>query len=380
MEYTRLLNLKSLLEKKSFFLLGPRATGKTSLIMAQLKDQALIINLLKTDLFFRLNAKPARLREMIKASKHRLIVIDEIQKIPDLLNEVHFLIEEEKLTFLLTGSSARKLKGKNVNLLAGRAWETNLFPLTYAEIKNFNLEKYLQYGGLPAIYTSTYPEEELNAYAHTYLKEEIMAEAVVRQIPAFAKFLELSALTSGQILNFSNIANDTGVSAVTIREYYQILEDTLLGFMLPGWTKSIKRKAIAKAKFYFFDIGIRNNLAKIKNIDPKSDLYGQAFEHFIILEVRAYLKYSRINETLSYWQAKNGYEVDLIIGNEVAIEIKATNSVSDNHLKGLKMLQEEKICTKYFLISQDKIARNQDDIEIRDYKDFLARLWAGEII
>jgi predicted AAA+ superfamily ATPase len=376
----RALNLLELLKKKSFFLLGPRATGKTFLIKQQLADSALIINLLDSNLYFRLSANPALLGEMIAATEKKIIVIDEIQRIPILLNEVHNLIESKKLIFLLTGSSARKLRGKEVNLLAGRAWQANLFALTSYEIKKFDLNRYLRFGGLPAVYNSNDPEEELDAYVNTYLREEIQAEALVRKIPAFSRFLQVSALTNGQMINFSNIANDTGIPLSTIKQYYQILEDTLIGFMLPAWIKSKKRKAITTAKFYYFDLGVKNTLAGINNIDPASDLYGQAFEHFIILEIRAYLSYRRIKEELSYWRSKNGHEVDLLIGNQVAIEIKSTKSISGRDQRGLEFLSEENIFQRYILVSNDPIERKNGKIEMLNWKKFLKLLWEDKIL
>jgi len=371
----RCIDLNKLLKKKSFFLLGPRATGKTSLIAHQLPKDLLRIDLLRSDIFLRLNNNPWELAELISSKKHQLVVIDEVQKIPILLNEVHRLIEEEKIKFLLTGSSARKLKKENVNLLGGRAWEAELFPLTMQEIPNFSLERYLTFGGLPTVYLSEDPREELIAYVDTYLKEEIQAEALVRKMQSFSRFLTVSALTSGQMINFNSLSNDVGIPASTVREYYQILEDTLVGFVLPAWTKTIKRKAMSTAKFYFFDIGVTHQLAGIKSIDPQSDLYGQAFEHFIAMELRAYISYKRKHLTLSYWSTRNGYEVDFIVGDEIAIEVKATNSVSYKHLKGLKMLKEEDICKRYFLISFDKINKFTDGIEVVYWEDFLSNLW-----
>ena len=379
MQFKRILSLPELLAKKSFFLLGPRATGKSFLIREQLEQDALIINLLNSAFYLRLLNDPSVLEAMIAAQNKNIIVIDEIQRIPALLNEVHRLIEEKGLIFLLTGSSARRLKGDNVNLLAGRAWQTNLFPLTSKEIENFNLENYLLYGGLPAIYGSKYPQEELYAYVETYLREEIQAEALVRKIPSFSRFLRVSALTSGQILNFTSIASDTAIPASTIREYYHILEDTLIGFMVPAWTKSVKRKAISAAKFYYFDIGVRNTLAEIKTIDPNSNLYGHAFEHFIILELRSYLSYRRIKENICYWRSKHGHEVDVIIGDELAIEIKSTKQISDKHLKNLRYLTEEGIIKKYILLSHDPINRKIDNIEIMHWQKFIQMLWSEQL-
>ena len=224
------------------------------------------------------------------------------------------------------------------------------------------------------------PLEELDAYANMFLVGEIKAEGLVRNIQAFSRFLEVSALTSGTMLNFSEVANDTGIPVSTVREYYQILEDTFFGFLLPAWTKSIKRKPISTAKFYLFDLGVRNLFAQVGEVSPKSDLYGQAFEHFIGLELRAYLSYKRIKKKLSYWRTQHGDEVDFIIGNEIAIEVKAATKISDKHLKGLKRLHEEDICRQYYLVSQDTVERKVNNYRIIHWKTFLEKLWQNEIV
>lgn len=380
MFYNRILFLSSLLDKKSFFLLGPRGTGKSSLVARQLGDAAFVVNLLRSDLFLRLVNNPSELESLINEGGKKIVVIDEVQRIPMLLNEVHRLIESKKMTFLLTGSSARKLKHADVNLLAGRAWKAELLPLVSKEISDFNLNKYLLYGGLPAIYTSEYPMEELYAYVDTYLKEEIQFESLVRKIPAFSRFLQISALTNGQLINFTNIARDSSTPVATVKLYYQILEDTLLGFFMPAWTKSIKRKAITMSKFYYFDVGVRNTIAGIKQLDPQSDLYGQAFEHFIVLELRAYLSYKRLRKDLTYWRSVNGHEVDILVGNDVAIEVKSTSKVSDKHIKGLLYLEEEKIFQRYIIVSHDTIQRRVDNIEILHWEQFLKLLWSDNLI
>lgn len=373
----RILNLQDLLKKKSLFLFGPRSTGKTSLIKHQL-EPAININLLRSDVYMHLSNKPWELESIISASRltNNLVVIDEIQRIPELLNEVHRLIEEQQIRFLLTGSSARKLRKQGVNLLAGRAWRADLFALVSHEINDFDIDRYLQFGGLPQVYLSESPEEELIAYVSTYLNEEIKAEANLRNVQGFTRFLETAALSSGKMLNFASLSNDVAIPASTVREYFQILEDTLIGFMVPAWTKSIKRKAISTSKFYFFDIGVRNQISNIKYLNPQSDIYGQAFEHFIATELRAYLSYNRNTSGLFYWQAKNGQEVDFIIGSEYAIEVKSANQISNKHLKGLKALQEEKIVKKYYLVSFDPINRIIDDIEIIHWQKFLHNLWS----
>lgn len=377
----RTLDIKQLIEKKSHFLFGPRATGKSSLIKQQLEDTVLIIDLLHSVTYTRLLENPSHLESMIDLNPNQqTIVIDEIQRVPELLNEIHRLIEKKKYNFLLTGSSARKLKKIGVNLLAGRARQAELFPLTFHEITDFKLSRYLQYGGLPMVYLSNEPAEDLEAYVYTYLEQEIKAEAIVQKLPAFSKFLQLSALISGNILNFSSLASDAGVSSVTLREYYQILQDTFLGFLVEPWGYSTKRKATATAKFYYFDIGVKNQLAGITSIPPKTDLFGQAFEHFIALEIRAYLSYTRKKLSLCFWNTVDKHEVDFIIGNEIAVEVKSSEKISDKHLKGLKYLIEENKLKRYYIISQDPIAAKYGEIIALPWEMFFKQLWNGEIL
>jgi predicted AAA+ superfamily ATPase len=380
MLFKRYLDLPRLLEKKSHFLFGPRSTGKTFLIRSQFPKGTAILDLLESELYLRLSTNPGDLESIIFAFDNPLIaIIDEVQRVPQLLNEVHRLIEKKGIKFLLTGSSARKLRHNQANLLAGRARQSELFPLTYSEIPKFNLDRYLHFGGLPMVYQSDEPTDDLHAYVDTYLKEEIQAEALVRQLPAFTRFLKHSALTSGEMLNFANISNDAAVPASTVREYYSILEDTFIGFMLPAYTKTIKRKPISTAKFYYFDIGVKNTLSGITSIPNQSDLYGKAFEHFIALELRAYLSYKRKHLPLTYWQSKNGQEVDFIIGDDIAIEVKTTNRTQDKHLKGLKTLEEEKLFKRYILISHDALKRRSGNLEIMHWQEFLTELWSDAI-
>lgn len=378
----RQLELMPLLGKKSFFVFGPRATGKSSLIAHVLGESAVIFDLLRNDLYLKLSGQPELLASMIAdVPSSKIIVIDEIQRLPLLLNEVHRQIESNGRRFLLTGSSARKLKKEGVNLLAGRAWQAHLMPLTTSELlSDFELEHYLLWGGLPPVALSEYPEEELRAYVDTYLREEIRAEALVRQLPAFSRFLTLSAIASGEVLNFSNIANDVGVTIPTIREYYQILEDTFLGKMITPWQEGKKRKPVSKAKFYLFDVGVRNYLMDVGSIEMNTDHFGQSFEHFIGQELRAYLSYRRRNESLQYWRVSSGHEVDFIVGDKLAIEVKATTRVSNKHAKTLTMLAEESKFEAYYLVSQDTVTMKQNNITAMHWQTFLSRLWAGEIM
>ncbi len=379
MELQRILNLPNLLSRKSFFLFGPRATGKSTLIKQQLSASATVIDLLDSRLYLRLLNSPHDLESIIHSdNKSGIVVIDEIQRVPELLNEVHRLIENKKLTFLLTGSSARKLRRGKANLLAGRVWEARLFPLTWKEIPDFNLERFLRYGGLPPVYLSKYPDEELGAYVNTYLKEEIMAEGLIRKLPPFSRFLHAAALTNGEMINFSKLANDCQVPPSTVTEYVGLLEDTLVGFLLPAWTESTKRKAISTGKFYFFDPGITHTLAGTQTLDRNSNLYGKSFEQFIGMEIRAYLSYKRRKLQFSYWRSTHGYEVDFLVGRETAVEVKASQKISQRDFKGLKALEEERIFKNYILVSQDPINTRDNNFQALYWKKFLDNLWAGK--
>lgn len=379
MELKRSLNLLNLLNKKSHFLFGARGTGKSTLAKTQLNG-AIYIDLLDDSVYSRLLRNPSILEELIPKSSKQ-VVIDEVQRIPQILNEVHRLIEARKIKFLLTGSSARKLTRGGANLLGGRAWEARLLPLTRTELgEHFDLFRYLNRGGLPAIYFSDYPSDELRNYLRLYLKEEIQAEALVKKLDHFARFLDVAAVANLEEQNYEAIANDAGVPARTVASYFEILEDTLIGFQLFSFQKTSKRKAIKRSKFVFFDVGVAGALAKRGLVEPGSELMGKAFEHFIIQEVRAYLAYTnQLDVPLHYWRSTTQMEVDLIIGEKIAIEIKATERTSSQDFKGLLALSEEKILKRFVLVSRDPLRRKNKIIEILPWLDFLNLLWSGEL-
>jgi predicted AAA+ superfamily ATPase len=376
--YKRKLNLKKISEKSNLFLFGPRATGKTSLIKQTFKE-AVVVDLLDFDVYDQLSRRPKRLSELI-GSKCDLIVIDEIQKLPILLDEVHRLIEEKKNRFILTGSSVRKLKRDGANLLGGRAREVHLFPLSYSEINDFDLLKYLNVGGLPLVYKSEDPYLDLRSYSRTYLAEEIKAEALVRNYDRFVRFLETMALSNTQELNYQNLSSDSGVPARTIEGYIEVLKDTLLGFELMPYSKTVKRKATTKSKFYFFDCGVANFLAERFNLNEKSSDIGHSFEQFIINEIRMYLSYSQSLKKMSYWRSKK-YEVDLIIGDELGIEIKFSKVVKDDFFEGIHALNEEKKIKKFILIGRfSNNGHIEKNIQYMDYIYFLDLLWSGKLV
>ncbi|MEN8808792.1 MAG: ATP-binding protein [Desulfobacterales bacterium] len=380
MEIERQLQLAPLLAMKSFFLFGPRATGKTTLIGQQLAETATIIDLLDSRYFLRLSGAPHELESLIAAAPADIIVIDEIQRIPELLNEIHRLIESQDITFLLTGSSARKLRRGKANLLAGRVWDARMFPFIYQELADFDLNRYLRYGGLPAVYLSEYPEEALAAYVNTYLKEEILAEGLIRRLPPFSRFLKTMALSNGEMINFTKLANDCQVPPSTVTEYVGLLEDTLIGFLLPAWIESKKRKAIKTGKFYFFDPGVTHMLAGTETLDPNSNLYGKSFEQFICMELRAYLSYTRKRLPLAYWRSKNGHEVDFLLGTKTAVEVKASKKINRNDFKGLKYLKEEGVFNNLILVSRDPVSSLTDGVLTLPWQKFLSDLWRDKFV
>jgi len=377
MMYKRYLNLNAALHKKSHFLFGPRATGKSWLIKHNLKG-AQVFDLLNTDTHDRFLKRPGALAEEISSD---LVVLDEIQKNPRLLDEVHRIIEERGTRFLLTGSSARKLKHGGANLLAGRARSLSLYPLISFELTDFDLLRYCRYGGLPLVYQSDDPWLDLKEYVHLYLKEEITAEAIVRRVDHFARFLDVIGQVSGEELNYQHVASDSGVPVRTVANFVEVLKDTLLAFELEPYKQTKRRKATSKSKIYLFDVGVANYLAARKEILFKSETFGKAFEHFLIQEVRAYLGYNNIDEPMMYWRSVGGqFEVDLIIGQQVAIEIKGFDRFNEKSLKSLKELKSEGKIKRHILVSRDSVSRKVEGVEVMGYQEFLKLLWAGNLV
>ncbi|OFZ53826.1 MAG: hypothetical protein A2428_07910 [Bdellovibrionales bacterium RIFOXYC1_FULL_54_43] len=376
--YDRILDLNAALKRKSAFLLGPRATGKSWLIHRQLKA-AQVFDLLNIEIFDRLLKRPHSLAEEIQSDT---VVIDEVQKLPRLLDEVHRLIEERSgIRFLLTGSSARKLKHGGANLLAGRASQLPMFPLTRAEIPDFDLIRYCNTGGLPRVWQSEESWAELRDYVQLYLKEEIIAEAVVRRIDHYARFLDVIGRCSGEELNYQKVSNDAGVPPRTVANFVEVLKDTLVAFELEPYAQVRKRKIVSKSKIYMFDVGVANYLAGRKELLARSDSFGKAFEHFVIQEIRAYLGYNGIDFPLTYWRPRVGkYEVDCIIGDEVAVEIKSFENFSEQALASLRALKAEAKLRSYYLVSRDPIRRKVNGVEVVPVSEFLNLLWRGQIV
>lgn len=378
----RNLDILSILKNKSMFLFGPRQTGKSSFIKHQLlgDDISLFWTLLDGRLRMKILADPGILRQEVELKNLRdcIIIIDEIQKCPELLDEIHFLIEERNIRFLLTGSSARKLKNTGVNLLGGRATERHFHPFNFAEIGNhpdYNLPFIFEHGLLPSMFLSENLDEDLAAYIDTYLTEEIAAEGAARNIPAFARFLTTAALTNSQLLNYTNIANDAQLPVQTVRQWYDVLESTLLGYQLPPFTKTKKRKAISTAKFYFFDIAIARSLRNIPAPAEGTTEAGEYFEQLVCMELKTWIDYTRPRSKLTFWRSSSNMEVDFCVDEELAIEVKLTMNVTEKHLKGLKALREENIFKRYIVVCQEEHPRLIDGIEILPWKYFFAELW-----
>ncbi len=377
----RILNLEEARED-SLFLWGSRQTGKSTLLK-MLFPKAIVYDLLRSDLRMSLQLHPSRLRQECEMlSDGELVIIDEVQMVPALLNEVHWLIENKGLRFILSGSSARKLRRSGANLLGGRALSQTLFPLVSAEIPDFDLNRALNHGMLPRHYLLENPAMRLRAYIGDYLQQEIAEEAIVRRLDAFTRFLQVAALSNSEIVNYTNIAQDCGVSSKTVKEYFTILEDTLLGFFLPSFTRVVKRRVIQSPKFYYFDVAIANHLLHRYPLQPGTDTYGHAIEHLVIQELRAFLAYRHPFKRFSYWHTlDNKYEVDAIIGDaEVAIEVKSTVSVSSHDTKGLKAFGEEYPVAKRILVCLEETPRLVNGIEVWPVSMFFKRLWDGKII
>lgn len=365
----------------TFFLWGPRQTGKSTLLRRRFGD-AFWVDLLKADELRRYAVRPESLRQELEASEPlpRLVVIDEVQKVPALLDEVHWLMENRGQAFCLCGSSARKVRRGAANLLGGRALRFELLGLTARELgEELDLDRLLNFGYLPRIYTSGHPQRLLESYVADYLREEIAAEGLTRNLPAFANFLEAAALTDGEIVNYTNLASDCGTAATTIKGYFEILEDTLIGHWLPAWRSRTKRRLVAAPKFYLADVGVVNRLARRSTIARGSELYGRAFENWVFHELRAFVQYTGFDGSLAYWRLSGGLEVDFILGDmALAVEAKSSANLSNRHLKGLRKLGEDyPDVARVAVCLEERPRRTEDGIDILPAEEFVRRLWDG---
>jgi uncharacterized protein len=365
---------------RSAFLWGPRKAGKTFWLRERFgrRNDARFIDLLETDTFAEYATRPALLRERFDG---RLVVIDEVQKIPALLDEVHGLIEGRGGRFLLCGSSARKLRRGHANLLGGRAWRFEMGPLSCLEVTGFDLPRALVSGMLPPHFESPDPIADLRAYVADYLTQEIAAEAAAQSLPTFAEFLRVAALSNAELVNYTNVARETGVSAKVVRGYFQILDDTFLGVRLPPWTRSRTRRMILTDKFYFFDTGVANYLAR-RAPAPGTPEFGKSFEHFVLLEILSYRRYRAPDLDVRYWRTSTGLEVDFILGDmAVAIEVKGSGRIHDGSLHGLRAVVDDAPHIRRLVVCLEKEKRRLDDgIEVLPWRQFIEQLHAGQVV
>ncbi len=380
--YIRKLTIQSQ-EGDSFFLFGARQTGKSTLLRTLFKD-ALYYDLLDTATLVRLQRNPSLLAQEVEMlAEGSVVIVDEIPLLPQLLNEVHRIIAKRDIRFILCGSSARKLKRQGTNTLGGRAIPLTLYPLVSAEIPDFDITKAVRQGMIPRHYdasTHSVAWQRMEAYIGIYLREEIKSESLVRNLSSFNRFLEAAAITDGEAVNYNNIASDCGIDAKTVKEYFSILEDTLIGYTIPAYTHTMKRKVRQAPKFYFFDVSIPNYLLKRRNLEQGTPEFGHAFEHLIMQELVAYMGYRRDLTNLSYWHTYTDIEVDAVLGDgRVAIEIKSTTEIQPRHLRGLKAFREEHPECRLIAVSLDPNPRRLGETEIYPATEFLRLLWSEQI-
>lgn len=377
--YKRIFDVENQLDE-GMFLFGARQVGKSTILQERFPN-AVYFDLLIDNMRKAFKRNPDSFREALQNKPAgTIVIVDEIQKVPELLDSVHWLMTNKGLWFVLSGSSARKLKRSGANTLGGRAIPRTLFPLVWKEVPDFQIDKAVQNGMIPRHYLVDDATDRLEAYVDVYLREEIRDEAAVQNVEAFERFMEVAAITNGEMINYSNIASDCGVAAKTVKAYYQILKDTLMGYEIPAYTKAVKRKVVQAPKFYYFDVGLANYLMGHHHIRRGSDDYGHAFEHLVVQEIIAYRGYYRRREKISYWHTYNHQEVDVVIGDaKVAIEIKSSEEVKTRHKSGLKAFKDEHPDCRLILVSLDPITRPSGDIELIYATDFFRMLWDGEI-
>lgn len=382
--YPRRLRME-LPARQSAFLWGPRKTGKTAYLTSAF-PRSLRYDLLDTDLLLELAKRPGLLREQIEAADpSRLqepVIIDEVQKVPALLDEVHWLIENRGLRFVLCGSSARKLKRGRANLLGGRAWRFAMHPLASAEVRDLHLLRALNRGLVPGHYLDPAYERSLRAYVRDYLKEEVFDEGLTRNLPAFSRFLDAVGYAHGQLTNYANVARDCGADAKTVRGYYEILVDTLLGTMIEPYKRRQERQVISKAcKFYLFDVGVAGALTRRRLAEERGESFGRAFEHFILMEILAHRSYANLDYPVEFWRTKTGLEVDFVLaGGEVAIEVKGSARVDPTEFKGLRAFSDDYRPRRVILVCTERAPRIHDGMEVLPWREFLERLWGGGIV
>ena len=361
----------------SFFLFGPRGTGKTSLLKNQFKN-SVYFDLLDSSWFDQFLARPQSLEYEIGKHANKWVILDEVQKVPQLLNEVHRLIESKKIKFILTGSSARSLRKKGVNLLAGRALWTQLHPLTYPELKkDFSLEHALKYGMLPQTYNIEKPEDYLNSYMRTYIREEVQQESLVRNLAGFSRFLEAASFSQAQILNISAVASECHVNRSVVTDYFNILEDLLISFRLPVFNKRAKRELLLSEKFFYFDNGVYRKIRPKGPLDSNEELDGASLETLLLQELRALNDYLKLEYQFYFWRTKKNQEVDFILYGPkglLAIEVKRSHRLKEENYSALQLFKKDYPMAKCFYVYGGTKVQNYKDISIVPYEDFFKNL------
>ena len=370
---------------QSAFLWGPRKTGKTMFLRTAFPE-SIVYDLLQTGLFLEFAKRPSLLREQLLAAEpgqmQKPIIIDEVQKVPHLLDEIHWLIENRGFRFIMCGSSARKLKRGKANLLGGRAWRYEMHPLISIEVSDLNLLRALNRGMVPAHYLQEGYRKSLRAYVRDYLKEEVFAEGLTRNIPAFSRFFDAMGYSHGELTNYANIARDCGIDAKTVKEYYQILVDTLLGTMIEPFMRRQDRQVITKAgKFYLFDVGVAGAITQRRIPQEKGEQFGKAFEHFILMEILAHRAYKELDYDINFWRTKSGLEVDFVLGRgAVAVEIKGTSRIDKSDLRPIKAFLQEYRPARAFVVCNESRSRVHEGVHILPWREFLKMLWNDAVI
>ena len=384
MEYIRrALDIQNLLEESSLFLFGPRMTGKTSYIENELQKKAILsLTFLDGDTLDAFRRNPVLLRSMLNGKTEGFVIVDEVQLFPPVLRDIQHIMTHSDIQFLLTGSSARKLKKSGSNLLGGRAGIVSMHPFVWKEIRDRNpdLDSIFATGMLPKAFMAKTYQTQLRNYIRGYLDNEIAAEGERRDLTVFSSFLAFAASENTELMNFSNVSRDIGMSADTIKEWYQILVDTFIGYYLRPYRKGSKRIPVNTSKFYFFDVGVARAAARMPVSTETMTEYGKMFENYIFMELKAYIDYNMTDDELYFWRTREGYEVDFVIENKVAIEVKTSKNITNKELKGLRAFMDENAVKDYIIVCRELFDRTTEDgIRVMPWKVFLNRLWNNEI-
>ncbi len=385
MEYIRrAIDIGPILEESSLFLFGPRMTGKTSYIENELQKKAVLsISFLDGDTLDAFRRNPVLLRSMLKGRQEGFVIVDEVQLFPPVLLDIQHIMTHSDIQFLLTGSSARRLKKSGSNLLGGRAGIVSMHPFVWKEIKDKDpeLESIFETGMLPKAFASSSYKVQLRNYVRGYLENEIAAEGSRRDLTVFSSFLSFAATENTELMNFSNMSRDIGMSADTVKNWYQILVDSFIGYYLRPYRKGSKRIPVNTSKFYFFDVGVARTAAHMPVPVETMSEFGKMFENYIFMELKAYMDYNMSDDELCFWRTREGYEVDFVIAGKLAIEVKTSKNITGKELKGLRAFMEEGAVRDYIIVCRERFERVTDDgIRIMPWKHFLDRLWAGDLL